>query len=168
MPAIAKSVVANHAAFYWHLGDYRAIYTFDQDYAQLHGTPGSDGLFISTYLAGAWQDFIDHQLAPFGSTPVYLAFGNHELIPPKTRDQLIAQFADWLDPPAIREQRLRDDPNDHAVRGYYHWMKDGIDFITLDNASADQFDKAQLKWISGLLDRDETDRRRARHCGWNA
>ena len=88
--------------------------------------PGRISLIIS------WQ--------PFGSIPVFLALGNHELIPPKTRDQALLQFADWFDAPEIREQRLRDDPHDHAVRAYYHWMKDGIDFITLDNASPDEFD----------------------------
>src|SRR5579871_4058678 len=31
MPAIAAGVKADHAEFYWHLGDYRAIYTFDED-----------------------------------------------------------------------------------------------------------------------------------------
>jgi len=155
MPAIAKAVAADHAAFYWHLGDYRAMYAFDEDYAQLHNN--EQPLTISTYLATAWQDFIDRQLASFAATPVYLAFGNHELVPPKTRDQLVAQFADWLDAPPIREQRLRDNPTDHTVRGYYHWMKDGIDFITLDNASTDQFDVAQMKWIDKVLKRDAAD-----------
>lgn len=157
MPAIAKAVGSNNAAFYWHLGDYRAIYRFDQDYWQLHKPADPSAANISAYLATAWQDFIDNQLRPFGSIPVYLAFGNHELIPPKTRDQLIAQFAAWLDAPPIREQRLRDDPHDYAVKGYYHWMKDGIDFITLDNASPDQFDARQMKWLEGVLNRDRAD-----------
>ncbi len=158
MPAIARGAVANQAAFYWHLGDFRAIYRFDQDYAQLHKPSDPNGvLSISTYLAGAWQDFIDQQLQPFGALPVYLGFGNHELIPPKTREELLAKFADWLDAPAIHEQRLRDDPRDHTIKGYYHWMRDGIDFITLDNASPDQFDTPQMRWLQAVLKRDGTD-----------
>lgn len=157
MPAIAKGVRAQNAAFYWHLGDYRAIYRFDQDYWQTHLTRDPRAMNIAAYLGGAWQDFIDNQLAPFAPTPVYLAVGNHELIPPKTHEELIAKFADWFDAPAIRDQRLRDDPHDVTVRTYYHWIKDGIDFIALDNASPDQFDDAQLKWVGALLKRDASD-----------
>jgi len=158
MPAIARGAETNQAAFYWHLGDFRAIYRFDQDYAQIHKPAHpQDALSISTYLASAWQDFIDDQLSSFGKTPVYLAFGNHELIPPLTRPQLIAQFADWLDAPAIRQQRLRDDPHDHTVKGYYHWMEDGIDFITMDNASPDEFDQLQMGWIESVLSHDAED-----------
>ena len=157
MPAIAQGAIANNAAFYWHLGDFRAIYRFDQDYWQLHKPSDPSAMNIASYLSNAWQDFIDNQLHPYGSIPVFLAFGNHELIPPKTRDQLIAQFADWLNAPPIREQRLKDNPRDHAVKGYYHWIKDGIDFITLDNASPDEFDSAQMKWIRNVLNRDAED-----------
>ncbi len=157
MPAIAGGVRADHAAFYWHLGDYRAIYRFDQDYWQLHPPPDPSAASITVYLATAWQDFIDNQLLPFGSTPVYLTFGNHELVPPKTREQLIAQFADWLDAPQIREQRLKDDPHDYTVKGYYHWIKDGIDFVSLDNASPDEFDAKQMKWLQRVLNRDQSD-----------
>jgi len=32
MPSVAEKVRENGAAFYWHLGDYRATYDFDQDY----------------------------------------------------------------------------------------------------------------------------------------
>jgi hypothetical protein len=31
MPAIAHGVLQSGATFYWHLGDFRAIYTFDED-----------------------------------------------------------------------------------------------------------------------------------------
>ena len=158
MPAIAKRARDENAAFYWHLGDYRAIFRFDQDYAQLHKPKGSsDTMSISVYLSNAWQDFIENQLEPFGNVPVFLAFGNHELTPPKTREELIAQFSDWLDAAPIREQRLRDNPHDHRAKGHYHWMRDGIDFITLDNASPDQFDAQQLKWIHSTIDRDQAD-----------
>jgi hypothetical protein len=157
MPAIAKAAHAQNAAFYWHLGDFRAIYRFDQDYWQTHQTPDPRAMNISSYLEGAWKDFIDNQLAPFAPTPVYLGVGNHELIPPKTRNELIAQFTDWLNAPAIREQRLHDDPQDHAVRTYYHWIQDGIDFITLDNGTPDQFDARQMRWLNSVLKRDEND-----------
>lgn len=157
MPAIAQGARKNNALFYWHLGDYRAIYRFDQDYAQQHKPSGPNGfLSISDYLANAWPDFIQNQLEPFGNMPVFLAFGNHELIPPKTREQLYQQFADWLDTPMLREQRLRDNPQDHAIHGFYHWIRDGIDLITLDNASSD-FDKEQMTWLKGLLERDQAD-----------
>ncbi len=33
MPAIAASVLKSGASFYWHLGDFRAIYDFDEDMA---------------------------------------------------------------------------------------------------------------------------------------
>ncbi|MGA8029274.1 MAG: metallophosphoesterase [Bryobacteraceae bacterium] len=156
MPAIAKGAAADNAAFYWHLGDFRAIYRFDQDYWQLHKPSDPRAMNIAAYLANAWQDFIDNQLKPFGALPVYLAFGNHELIPPMTRGQLLAAFSDWLNAPAIRDQRQKDDPQDQAVKGYYHWVKDGIDFVTLDNA-AGQFDEPQMRWIRALVSRDEDD-----------
>jgi calcineurin-like phosphoesterase family protein len=158
MPAIAKGAARNQAAFYWHLGDFRAIYRFDQDYEALQKAPNAGAAMnIAAYLASAWQDFIENQLTAFGDIPVFLALGNHELIPPKTRDQALLQFADWFDAPEIREQRLRDNPHDHAVKAYYHWIRDGIDFITLDNASADEFEAEQMKWIQTILKRDEVD-----------
>jgi hypothetical protein len=155
MPAIAKAVISNGAYFYWHLGDFRAIYRFDQDYAQ-ENKPAARGavLSITDYLANAWPDFISNQLQPFGQLPIYLSIGNHEVIPPKTREQVVNQFADWFNSPTVREQRLQDDQNDHAVRTYYHWMSDGIDFVTLDNSSDEQFDDGQMQWIRAVLDRD--------------
>lgn len=154
MPAIAKGALTNGAEFYWHLGDFRAIYRFDQDYAQEQGAADVGALSITKYLDGAWQDFIDNQLRPFGDTPVYLAFGNHELVPPMTKDHLLAAFSFWLNAPAIRQQRLKD--GDEGVEGYYHWTKDGIDFLTLDNSSSD-FDRPQMSWIERRLRSDEQD-----------
>jgi hypothetical protein len=156
MPAIAKGVRQSGAEFYWHLGDFRAIYTFDEDLVP----PPQLGLSvkpmtISDYEIGAWPDFILHQIAPFGDLPVFLSPGNHETIPPASRDQYLAQFADWLNVPLLREQRLKDDPQDHKLRAYYHWVKGNVDFIALDNASADQFDFAQMKWIRSVINRDE-------------
>ncbi|HUB81050.1 MAG TPA: hypothetical protein VMB03_19735 [Bryobacteraceae bacterium] len=147
MPAIAAGVRHDGEAFYWHLGDFRAIYTFDEDLEK--------PLNIITYETTAWPDFIAHQLAAFGSLPVFLGIGNHETIPPATREKYLIQFADWLTAPAIRGQRLADDPADHAIHTYYHWVERNIDFISLDNASNDQFDDTQLKWFHSVLRRDE-------------
>jgi hypothetical protein len=156
MPAIAAGVARDGASFYWHLGDFRAIYTFDEDLVpppalNLHGKP----LNIISYEIGAWPDFIAHQLAPFGSLPVYLIPGNHETIPPATREAYLLQFADWLTTPELRRQRLTDDPQDHSLHTYYHWVNRNVDFIALDNASRDQFDDAQLKWFRSVVERDE-------------
>jgi hypothetical protein len=114
MPSIAASARAHHAAFYWHLGDLRAIYDFDEDFRVLH--PNAT---IAEYLSTAWPDFERNQIEPFADLPFFVGIGNHETIPPKTRDEFIVTFADWLNAPAIREQRLKDDPHDHKVRTYY-------------------------------------------------
>jgi hypothetical protein len=151
MPAIASGVRKSGAEFYWHLGDFRAIYTFDED---MMGVPPRP-MLISSYLTGAWPDFIAHQLAPFGDLPVFLGIGNHETIPPATREAWLLQFADWLGSPVIRAQRLKDNPADHKLRSYYHWVNRNIDFISLDNAGQDQFDSAQLAWLHSAIQRDE-------------
>src|ERR1035437_5635386 len=60
MPAIASGVLASRSEFYWHLGDFRAIYTFDEDMvppAKL-ALP-TKPLSIIDYENGAWPDFID-------------------------------------------------------------------------------------------------------------
>jgi hypothetical protein len=156
MPAIAAGVLHDGAGFYWHLGDFRAIYTFDEDLAPPPslGLPAKP-LNISSYETGAWPDFIAHQLAPFGTLPVYLTPGNHETIAPATREAYLLQFADWIATPELRQQRLADNPQDHALRTYYHWVNRNVDFIALDNASHDQFDAGQLKWLRAVLGRDE-------------
>src|SRR5260370_3841690 len=116
MPAIASGVKQSGAEFYWHFGDFRAIYTFDEDMvppAKLGLSPKS--MFIATYLAAAWPDFIAHQLDPFGDLPVFLGIGNHELIPPATRPDWVTQSADWLASTRNRAQRLRDRPPAHKL-----------------------------------------------------
>ena len=152
MPSIAAGTHAHHGAFYWHLGDLRAIYDFDDDYRSLH--PKAP---IIEYLNAAWPDFERNQIEVFGNTPFFLGIGNHETVPPKTREQFTLAFADWLDAPVIREQRLKDDAHDHQVRTYYHWVLDDIDFISLDNATPDQFDFAQLRWLTAVLKADQQD-----------
>jgi hypothetical protein len=153
MPAIARGVRRDGVAFYWHLGDLRAIYTFDEDFLhqpQMSQNPPT----ILGYETAAWDDFIRHQITPFGGTPFFLGIGNHETIPPKSREEFLIQFADWLDSPELQAQRLLDNPNDHKVRTYYHWIRQGVDFINLDNATPDQFDGAQLAWFERVLESD--------------
>jgi len=149
MPAIAAGVRSDGAAFYWHLGDYRAISNIDEEYRRTHPKAS-----ISRYFADAWPDFIEHQLVPFGDLPVFLAIGNHELVPPMTRPQYIAQFADWLNQPILQRQRLADDPSDHLLTTYNHWIERGVDFISVDNASPDMFDSAQMSWFKMVLSKD--------------
>lgn len=152
MPAIAKQVHSDGASFYWHLGDFRAFYDFDQD--MLAENRGK--LTISDYQAHAFQDFIDQQMTPFGNVPVFLAIGNHEVVS-KSRQDVLIQFADWFDSPVIRAQRLEDDPTDRKLRGYYHWHEHNVDLITLDNSSPEQFDQEQVKWFEKVLKQDEAD-----------
>lgn len=156
MPGIAAGVKEKGASFYWHLGDFRAIYTFDED---IQHEPEHRGkpLTISGYEAMAWDDFIQRQLDYFRPVPVFLGMGNHDAIPPKTRAEFIQQFGDWLNTPVIQAQRLRDDPRDHMVKTYYHWVQSGVDFITLDNATDDQFDAAQMRWVRKVIEADSSD-----------
>jgi hypothetical protein len=156
MPAIAADATKHSSQFYWHLGDLRAIYGADQDFIAentLKGQPTD----LADYEAHAWDDFIDSQIKVWGDTPFYLGIGNHEVAPPKTRAEFINKFHAYLDRPDIREQRLKDDAKATEPKAYFHWMRDGVDFIYLDNATADQFDSVQMKWIKGVLDRDRKD-----------
>jgi len=152
MPAIAAGVVHDQAAFYWHLGDLRAIYDFDEDMKKINKS-----LTIIDYERSAWDDFIEHQITPFGEIPFYLGIGNHETIPPKTREEFVIQFADWLNTPVLQRQRLRDNSKDHQLKTYYHWMQDGVDFINMDNASREQFDSDQMKWFKNVVHHDAND-----------
>ena len=149
MPAIAAGVRKDDAAFYWHLGDYRAMSNFDEDYLRTH--PKSS---ISQYYANAWPDFIQHQLVPFGDLPVFLEIGNHELAGPYKRPEYLAQFADWLNTPVIQRQRLADNPADYQLKTYYHWIERGVDFISMDNASNEMFDAGQMTWFTKVLAND--------------
>jgi hypothetical protein len=156
MPGIAAGVLKDAPAFYWHLGDFRKIYDFDEDLMhdpEYRNRP----VTIVEYEQAAWPDFLKNQITPFGDLPVFLGIGNHETIPPKTRDAYLTQFADWLEAPVLRTQRLADKPDDHLLRTYYHWVDRGVDFINLDNASDDQFDNTQVAWIEALLARDAAD-----------
>lgn len=155
MPAIAAGVWSKDASFYWHLGDFRAIYNFDED-MQHEPEHISKPMNIANYLQTVWGDFIQNQLQSFGTKPVFLGIGNHDTIPPMTRDAYLIQFADWLDTPILQKQRLSDDANNHKLTTYYHWIESGVDFITLDNATEDQFDAAQMAWFERVLQMDSS------------
>jgi hypothetical protein len=171
MPAIALDADKNHAQFYWHLGDLRAIYDIDDDMqqiAKLKKTP----MAIIDYENQAWDDFIENQIIPFGEIPFYLGIGNHETIPPKTREQFVTQFADWLDQPELQSQRLLDNANwkkaglikdreknrnSRQLKPYFHWRQGVVDFIYMDNATSDQFDADQMDWFYHVTDDDVND-----------
>jgi hypothetical protein len=152
MPAIAAKVTAEKDVFYWHLGDFRAISSPDQDMVALQ--PAGTQLSRGDYQQRAWDDFIEHQMAPFGSLPVFLGRGNHEINKPMTRDGYIAKFSSFLSRPEIEAQRKADGQADDPHQPWYHWTRDGVDFITLDNASRDEFSDAQLRWLRSVIDRD--------------
>jgi hypothetical protein len=153
MPAIAADALKHNVAFYWHLGDLRKISAPDEDFIQEQaqkGTPAD----LAMYEKHAWDDFVENQITPWGDTSFFLGIGNHETIPPKNRAAFVEQFRRYLDRPELREQRLKDDPSATQTKTYYHWMRDGIDFIYLDNATGSDFETAQMQWIQGVLDRD--------------
>lgn len=156
MPAIAADVKKQGAIFYWHLGDFRWILDIDEDMKcgpkHLDGPSG----YIK-YGLTAWNDFQENQIAGFGSVPVFLGIGNHEMIIHTDRQDFLHEFANWLDSPVLRAQRLKDDPEDHNPHSNYHWIDRGIDFINLDNATRKDFSDAQMKWFQGVLSRDLTD-----------
>jgi hypothetical protein len=156
MPAIAVTARTNQAAFYWHLGDLRYAQDFDDDMKQLPRFKTAP-MSIVQYMRLAWPDFIEHQIEPFGSMPYYVGIGNHETIFPRTRFDFIQQFGDWLVTPILKAQRLKDDPTDHMIKTYFHWIQGGVAFYNLDNASEDMFDRAQMSWFNRLLAKDVAD-----------
>src|SRR5260370_40104193 len=99
MPGIAETAKKNQATFYWHLGDLRLTSGFDED-IQHQPEHIAKPLSVAEYENIEWPDFIDSQIAPFGSIPFFVGIGNHETVPPlKTREDFLLQFADWLNPP---------------------------------------------------------------------
>ncbi|MGC2695613.1 MAG: hypothetical protein WA738_07465 [Candidatus Angelobacter sp.] len=152
MPAIAAEAIKDHASFYWHLGDLRLISGADEDY-QHEPEHRAQSVAKDAYLKDAWDDFIQSQLSAFGSTPVFVGIGNHETIPPKTREQFAEKFAKWLDDPVLKKQRLADNPADAGPKTYFHWTQGGVDFIYLDNATQDQFSPEQVSWLEGVVQR---------------
>ncbi len=152
MPAIAAKVKAENDAFYWHLGDFRAISSPDQDLVAMR--PAGSQLSKEDYLRMAWDDFLTHQVAAFGSMPVFLGRGNHENNAPMTREGYVAKFSSFLDRPEIAAQRVTDGAAASPLGPWYHWTQGSVDFITLDNADREEFSDAQLKWLRAVLDHD--------------
>ena len=123
MPKIAQAIADNRknapVEFYWHLGDLRAIYRRDCDMAMREDTSfkcppkflkDEDAGVRNKYLSAVWPDYISQQIKPFETrdVPFYLGIGNHELIPPKTRDEFRQQFKEWLTKPTLQKQRASD------------------------------------------------------------
>ncbi len=144
MPAIAAQSRQYKPAFYWHLGDLRAIYAIDEDMAAAARTAGLE-LKCEGYQRRAWSDFVEDQIAPFGETPFYVGIGNHEVIPPKNEDLFKSQFHDFLDLPVLRAQRMIDNEPSQP-EPYYHWIQNGVDFIYLDNAY-NFFSEEEVTWL---------------------
>lgn len=156
MPAIAADAMNHKVAFYWHLGDLRKISSPDEDFIQEHAQEGKPA-DLAMYEEHAWDDFVENQIKPWGETPFFLGIGNHETTPPKSRAAFEEKFQKYLDRPELREQRLKDDPKATQPKTYFHWMRDGIDFIYLDNAVGSEFETQQMQWVKGVLDRDRGD-----------
>lgn len=155
MPAIAAHSSRYSPNFYWHLGDLRAIYKIDED-MKAESARNERTLTCDAYYRQAWPDFIEHQIAPFGSTRFYIGIGNHELIPPKNEDLFVAQFRDWLASPTLQAQRRKDkDAEPPTPPAYYHWVEGGVDFIYLDNAS-NSFSSQQIDWFDRRLAADRS------------
>jgi hypothetical protein len=173
MPKIAQSIRDNAkeapAAFYWHLGDFRRMFDIDCDIAKrkdpaydcVHRDPSRlSKSEMSGYTSTAWDDFIEHQLKPFGATPVFIGLGNHELYGGKARSDVRQKFQHWLAQAPINAQRAVDrskgiSSNDGDT--YYHFVKNGLDFISLDNADGKSFDSAQILWLAKVLNMDAHD-----------
>ena len=169
LPTIAADSLPRYQpAFYWHLGDLRAIYKIDEDMAAEAEKKG-EALSCKSYLDRAWPDFIQHQIAPFGRTRFYVGIGNHEVIPPKTVSEFSSTFEDWLITPRRQMERAEQQEIATAKEGpcrkiaakpylaalpYYHWIQDGVDFIYLDNSSG-VFSRDQLDWFDCTLARAE-------------
>jgi len=143
MPAIAKKVLARKTEFYWHLGDFRIGYDVDEDMQPRLG----DRMPINEYHKIAWDDFIEHQVAPFTPIPIHLGIGNHETyMNENTPDgqelshaEFITKFSKWLG---------------GSKTAYSHWRSHGVDFIRMDNSTNAGFDDAQMQWLEKLLQED--------------
>jgi len=152
MPAIAAKVKADKDAFYWHLGDFRWMSSPDEDFVAM-GTPEGP-ISKAEYQQRAWDDFLSDQIAALGSFAVFIGRGNHETVPPMTREGYIVKFSALLDRQEIAAQRRQDGADGAPVGPWYHWVQNGVDFITLDNATHDEFNTDQLHWLRSVLDRD--------------
>jgi hypothetical protein len=172
MPKIAHAVAEDRehpAAFYWHLGDFRRMYGPDCDIvkrthpdwdckARPEETLGPEEM--NNYLDTAWDDFIERQVHPFAPTPVFLGIGNHELGAGRIPLEFQRKFQPWLTSQPIHLQRIQEaasSPPFYSTEGdtYYHFVKNDVDFIYLDNASPGSFSAAQIKWLEMVLSREK-------------
>lgn len=148
LPTIAARVRAQGDRFYWHLGDLRSLREIDADL--LHDPATPQDLSFSNYLTVAWDDFVEHQIKPFGTVPFVLGIGNHEVIGGHTRSQFVQYFRAWLDTPMLRGQG--NDPK-APLTTWYTWTQGPVAFIYLDNATPDEFTADQEAWLEGVLER---------------
>jgi len=165
VPAIATKVKAEKDLFYWHLGDFRKIQKADQDLLSML-PPDTPPPTLEAYQKIAWDDFLTHQMASFGDLPVYMGRGNHEAILPMTRAGYIAKFSSFLNRPDLVAQRKIDEAAELAVdanydgkalfgtQPWFHFIRNGADFITLDNADYDEFSIGQMRWLRTVLNLD--------------
>src|SRR4051812_8798980 len=147
MPKIARAIADDHAAhpaaLYWHLGDFRRMFGPDcdmikrthQDFDCKNRPEEQLGEGqMNRYLDQAWDDFITHQVAPFGSMPVFLGIGNHELGAGRTRLEFQRKFQKWLTSQPIHLQRLAEAKTRfYTTEGdtYYHFVQNHVDFMYL-------------------------------------
>ena len=99
--------------------------------------PVGKQLSIDEFHRVAWDYFLAHQISPLGRSG-FPGRGNHETVPPMTREGS-SKFGMFLDRPEIAEQRKADGAGAGPVGPWYHWTHEGVDFITLDNASRQEF-----------------------------
>ena len=182
MPKIASSIAARskplRPKFYWHLGDFRALYRIDCDIAKRMDPPKKCAFESATnelkptpdYLQAAWPDFIEHQVKPFeqAGIPIYLGIGNHETID-RSRDEFRLAFKQWLTRPTIKKQRKKDAKKNIPSQDgdtYFHFVLRGVDFIYLDNSNLNFVDPQtkvkdpgfsvdQLQWLEAILKADQ-------------
>jgi len=184
MPRIAQSIADDRkktpVEFYWHLGDLRAIYRVDCDMAKRknpqtkcawEGSPGHKDLEKNDrYVASAWFDYIANEIRPFekAGVPFVLGIGNHEVIPPKSRIEFQQEFKEWLTQKSIQQQRQLDRTKNIPSKDgdtYFHFVRNKVDFIYLDNSDPGDKDSAvpdpsrgfsleQLKWLEQVLQAD--------------
>ena len=154
MPAIAKRV--GGAKFFWHLGDFRAMFGVDEDIRDEYAVRGKPLPSIYEYFDKlAWADFIDSQVARF-QVPVYLTPGNHETLYP-TKHYPDPTPLDGITPKAAGDYMAAfgayrpagADNKDHA---YYSWTVGPVLFIGLDNSHENDFDGEQIAWFDRVLD----------------
>lgn len=166
MRKIARSIELLRAtapvSFFWHLGDFRNGKKADRDFVLLNG--GDDG-----YHHHAWDDFLARQIAPLeAQTQVFLGIGNHELVFPFwSHDEFREKFGKYLLQEPIRIQNVADRAaqirrDEHHID--YHFVKNGVDFICLDNSDTyaftpeyllhPAFTPNQIRWLEGVLEGD--------------